>query len=315
MSASNYHQWHKEQAFPKFTHGESFVFLGSCFSDELGNIVHSSGFESLVNPGGTIFHPLAIAKLIEWSFDDAISLRSLQHEDIFFSWELSGLVYGMSADELALKTDKLRQELRNFLRKANQLFVTFGSAWAYRLKSDGEIVANCHKQSSHLFEKENSQVSEIVTSWKFVLSLLKKENPTLNVFFTVSPVRHIKDGYIENNRSKARLLMAVEALQSERNVYYFPAYEFVLDDLRDYRFFKSDGVHPTPEAVLELWDFFQSSFFHDETIELLLNWQQIRQAEQHKIIYPKSQAARKHTETAMKRKAQFLAAHPTFFLP
>jgi len=315
MIAVNYQQWLKEQNYPTFAHGDSFVFLGSCFSDELGNIIRSSGFESLVNPGGTIFHPLAIAKLIEWSLDEAITLRGLQHEDIFFSWELSGLVYGMSADELTLKTDKLRQELRNFLRLSNQLFVTFGSAWAYRLKTDGEIVANCHKQSSHLFQKENSSVVEIVTRWKSVISLLKKENPKMTIFFTVSPVRHIKDGYIENNRSKARLLMAVEELQEERGVFYFPAYEFVLDELRDYRFFKFDGAHPTPEAVLELWDFFQSSFFTDETIELLLNWQQIRQAEKHKILYPKSQAARKHMEQTMKRKAQFLAAHPLFQLP
>ena len=183
------------------------------------------------------------------------------------------------------------------------------------MRSGGETVANCHKQNSQLFQKENSQVAEIVTSWKSVLSMLKKENPTLNVFFTVSPVRHIKDGYIENNRSKARLLMAVEELQAESDVYYFPAYEFVLDDLRDYRYFKSDGTHPSPEAVSELWDFFYFCFFRKETIELLVNWQLIRQPEQHKILYPKSQAARKHMENTMKRKAQFLAAHPTFFLP
>jgi hypothetical protein len=211
--------------------------------------------------------------------------------------------------------EKLRLELRVFLRKSTHLFVTFGSAWAYRLRSNGEIVANCHKQNSHLFQKENSQVTEIVSTWKSVLSLLEKENSSLNVFFTVSPVRHIKDGYIENNRSKARLLMAVEELQQEKGVFYFPAYEFVLDDLRDYRYFKSDGTHPSQEAVLELWDFFQSSFFTEETIDLLVNWQQIRQAEQHKILYPKSQAARKHMEQTMKRKAQFLAAHPLFHLP
>jgi len=315
MSAGNHQQWLKGQNYPTFAHGDAFVFLGSCFSDELGQIIRSNGFESLVNPGGTIFHPLAIAKLIEWSFDESISFRTLKQEDIFFSWELAGSVYGMSADELSMKMDKLRFELRNFLRKSNQLFVTFGSAWAYKLKSDGEIVANCHKQSSHLFQKENSSVEEIVTRWKSIISLLKKENPSLSIFFTVSPVRHIKDGYIENNRSKARLLLAVEELQEESGVFYFPAYEFVLDDLRDYRFFKSDGVHPTPEAVLELWDFFQSSFFAEETIDLLLQWQQIRQAEQHKILYPKSQAARKHMEQTMKRKAQFLAAQPLFHLP
>jgi hypothetical protein len=315
MSAGNYQQWLKEQNYPTFSHDDSFVFLGSCFSDELGQIIRSNGFESLVNPGGTIFHPLAITKIIHWCFDESISFGILQQEDIFFAWELSGTVFGMSQDELNKKMEKLRLELKTFLRKATHVFVTFGSAWAYRLRSDGEIVANCHKQSSQLFQKENSQVAEIVTSWKSVLSLLKKENPTLNVFFTVSPVRHIKDGYIENNRSKARLLMAVEELQAEPNVYYFPSYEFVLDDLRDYRFFKSDGTHPTQEAVSELWDFFQSSFFSEETIELLVNWQQIRQAEQHKILYPKSQAARKHMENTMKRKAQFLAAHPTFFLP
>ncbi len=315
MSASNYQQWLKEQSYPTLAHGDSFVFLGSCFSDELGQIIRSNGFESLVNPGGTIFHPLAIAKLIQWSFDESISFRILQQEDIFFVWELSGTVFGMSLDELNKKMEKLRLELRVFLRTSTHLFVTFGSAWAYRLRSDGEIVANCHKQNSHLFQKENSQVTEIVSTWKSVLSLLKKENSSLNVFFTVSPVRHIKDGYIENNRSKARLLMAVEELQQEKGVFYFPAYEFVLDDLRDYRYFKSDGTHPSQEAVLELWDFFQSSFFTEETIDLLLQWQQIRRAEQHKILYPKSQAARKHMETTMKRKAQFLAAHPLFHLP
>jgi hypothetical protein len=119
----------------------------------------------------------------------------------------------MSRDELIVKIDKLRLELRKFLRNANQLFVTFGSAWAYRLKTDGEIVANCHKQNRHLFQKENSSVEEIVTRWKAIISLLKKENTSIAIFFTVSPVRHIKDGYIENNRSKARLLMAVEELQ------------------------------------------------------------------------------------------------------
>ena len=128
-------------------------------------------------------------------------------------------------------------------------------------------------------------------------------------------MRHLREGLIENNRSKARLLMAVEELLEKSGVFYFPAYEFVLDDLRDYRFFKTDGTHPTQEAVLELWDFFQSSFFSQETMDMLLQWQQIRQAEQHKILYPKSQAARKHMENTMKRKAQFLAAHPTFFLP
>ena len=315
MSENNYQQWLKQQAYPKISHGESFVFLGSCFSDELGNIIRSNGFESLVNPGGTIFHPLALAKLIEWSFDQTISFRTLQHEDIFFSWDFSGTVFGMSLEELTTKMEKLRVELRNHLLKANHLFVTFGSAWAYRLVSDGEIVANCHKQNAQLFQKENTPVSEIVRSWSHVLAILKKENPKLKSYFTVSPVRHIKDGYIENNRSKARLLMAVEELQAKSGVFYFPAYEFVLDDLRDYRFFKKDGTHPTQESVLELWDFFQSSFFAQETMDMLLQWQQIRQSEQHKILYPKSQAARKHMETTMKRKAQFLASHPVFFLP
>ena len=134
MSASHHQFWLKEQAFPKFKQGESFVFLGSCFSDELGAIIRANGFDSLVNPGGTIFHPLAIAKLVEWTFDDSLSLRILQHEDIFFSWELSGSVYGMSSGELALKIEKLRVDLRIYLRKANHLFVTFGSAWAYLLK-------------------------------------------------------------------------------------------------------------------------------------------------------------------------------------
>ena len=304
-----------KSSVPSFSHGQSCVFLGSCFSDELGQLVRNHGFETLVNPGGTIFHPLALAKLIRWCFDENEVLRTFQVEDLFFSWDLSGTVFGMSEKELNDKITKLRIDLRTALRKASHLFVTFGSAWAYRFLSDGEIVANCHKQASSFFQKENTEITELTANWKEVLSILKNENPKLQCIFTVSPVRHSKDGLIENNRSKARLQLAIEALLNETNTTYFPAYEFVLDELRDYHYFKADGVHPNEEAVQELWQFFQSCFFTETSKSLILEWQSIRQAEQHKILYPKSQAARKHMETTMKRKAQFLSAHPTFFLP
>jgi hypothetical protein len=173
MSAGNYQQWLKEQNYPTFAHGDSFVFLGSCFSDELGQIIRSNGFESLVNPGGTIFHPLAIAKIIHWCFDESISFRILQQEDIFFAWKLSGTVFGMSPDELNKKMEKLRMELKSFLRKATHLFVTFGSAWAYRLRSDGEIVANCHKQAAHLFTKELLSLQEMQSLWQHVIKKIK----------------------------------------------------------------------------------------------------------------------------------------------
>lgn len=302
-------------SFPLLKHGQSTVFLGSCFSDELGSLVRNHGFESLVNPGGTIFHPLALAKLIRWCFDSNMELRVFQHEDMYFSWDCSGSVFGMSANELADKLVKLRQDLKSALQRADHLFVTFGSAWSYRLISDDEIVANCHKQRASLFQKENTSVEEIVREWKDILQRLKTENPKLNCVITVSPVRHVKDGLIENNQSKARLLMAAEQLQELQGVHYFPSYEFVLDALRDYRYFKTDGVHPNEIAIEELWRYFQSSFCSEETKERINEWQSIRQAEQHKILYPKSQAARKHMESTMKRKAQFLAAHPLFYVP
>jgi lysophospholipase L1-like esterase len=304
-----------KETFPLLSHGQSTVFLGSCFSDELGTLVRSHGFETLVNPGGTIFHPLALAKLIRWCFDSNMELRVFQHEDMFFSWDCAGSVFGMSTTELTEKLARLRQDLKSALQRADFLFVTFGTAWAYRLKSDQETVANCHKQTASLFQKEHSSVEEIVHEWKEVFTLLKTENPKLHGVITVSPVRHVKDGFIENNRSKARLLLAAELLQKLPGVYYFSSYEFVLDELRDYRYFKTDGIHPNEIAIQELWHYFQSSFCSEETKRFMEEWQSIRQAEQHKILYPKSQAARKHMESTMKRKAQFLAAHPLFYVP
>ncbi|MFM6934827.1 MAG: GSCFA domain-containing protein [Flavobacteriales bacterium] len=306
---------HVQSRMPNLSHGQSCVFLGSCFSDELGQIVRGHGFESLVNPGGTIFHPLALAKLLRWCFEEQKSLRTFQEDDLFFSWDLAGTVFGMSENELQEKIVKLRLDLKQSLLTASHVFVTFGTAWAYRLKTDDEIVANCHKQASTLFDKEDSSVDELVFHWQEIAFLLKEVNPSVQLIFTVSPVRHLKDGFIENNRSKARLLLAVEALTKIDQVHYFPAYEFVIDQLRDYQYFKPDGVHPNELAIQALWQFFQDCFFQEETKKLIQEWWSIRQAEQHKIMYPKSQAARKHLESTMKRKAQFLAAHPMFFLP
>jgi hypothetical protein len=162
------------------------------------------------------------------------------------------------------KLQKVRLEWRHQLKTASVLFVTFGTAWGYSYH-DSMVVANCHKVSQLEFKKELSETIEILEAWNDVLGILREFNPTLKVVFTVSPVRHVRDGLIENNQSKAILLDAVRRLNKEKESFYFPSYEIVIDQLRDYRFFKQDRVHPTDEAVSVVWESFLNYYVNDST--------------------------------------------------
>jgi hypothetical protein len=192
------------------------------------------------------------------------------------------------------------------------MLITFGSAWAYRLQEDQNLVANCHKQPSQLFSKEQTTVQTIVETWKALIHLIQRHNPTISFVFTVSPVRHAKDGLHENNLSKARLLLAVEALVDATNCAYFPAYELILDQLRDYAFFKEDGVHPNEKATAHVWDYFKRNFCSDQTGQVLKEWEALQLALQHKLLYPESQEAQHHNARLAQMKTAFKEKYPKF---
>ncbi len=287
-------------------HGEGILFIGSCFSDEIATKAKFAGLNVSSNPFGTIFHPSLIARFISESIDYKNTERLLTRDDLYLSWDANSTVYAFTDNNLKEKLSLLRTDFISQLISAKALFITFGTAWVYRLVSDNQLVANCHKVASDQFQKELSTVDELVHEWGGVLKQLKSLNPNLKVVFTVSPVRHSKDGLIENNQSKAILIETIRRLKVTTNCSYFPSYEIMIDELRDYRFFKQDRVHPSEEAVDYIWRRFESTYFSIQTIELNSKVSQLRRSFLHRSIHEDSIENRTRKESLDSKIACFL---------
>ena len=239
------------------------VSLGSCFSDEMGQRMSDSGFHIEQNPFGTLYNPFSIATALRRLMDDSeITAADLvQHEGLWHSWHHHGSFSRPTQEECLAACNARIHQAHAALKEASLLMVTFGSAWVYDLADGRGTVANCHKLPQELFVRHRLSVDDIVARWRPLLDELHALFPSLHTLFTVSPIRHIGDGLHGNQLSKSTLLLAIEQLLSTSNsqpsTYYFPAYEIVLDELRDYRFFDEKMTHPTDLAVDVVWDRFQ----------------------------------------------------------
>lgn len=267
----------------KITYQDSLLFLGSCFSDEMFLKFKNAGFEVDSNPFGTIFHPIPLAQFIQNCVDQKQDFKIEHSNDSFFSFETSNLFSYATNEELIQFLNTTQQEFFHKLKTASYLFVTLGTAWGYRHIESQEIVANCHKFPASNFQKDLSSVSELVETWKKTIQELQKVNPTLSIVFTVSPVRHSKDGLAENNRSKARLFELISQLEDQFQIGYFPSYEIVVDELRDYRFFKKDLVHPNEQAIQYIWQKIKQTFFLESALKLVEEVENIRKLQQHQV--------------------------------
>lgn len=294
----------------KIKHGDMVTLLGSCFADEIGAQFLENGFHILSNPFGTLFHPVPIARLICETISGNIQERIFQRDDVFLSWDAAGEIYGLSEAEARELLHVGRQQLKNSLKQSNYLFITLGSSFGYTNRETGDIVANCHKMPGNSFVRELTSLSEMTSIWQKTLQLLKEFNPGLQVVFTVSPVRHFKDGLVGNNRSKSRLFELISELESTSAGLYFPAYEIVMDELRDYRFFHADGLHPNELAIKYVWQQFGEAFFDKKTQELCSEVQEWRKAFHHRILQPHTKAAQAFEETRNRSLEAFLAANP-----
>lgn len=255
------------------------VSLGSCFSDEIGTLLCDSGFHIERNPFGTLYNPASVASgLRRIMYDVEIGPGDLvEHEGLWHSWHHHGSFSRPTAEECLAACNSRIHQAHQALKEASVLLLTFGSAWTYSL-ADGGIVANCHKLPQSMFVRRRMSVEDIVELWRPLLDELHVCFPSLNVVLTVSPIRHIGDGAHGNQLSKSTLLLAVDELvdrdlpstpRKRKGVkvaapakgvtVYFPAYEIVLDELRDYRFYDADMAHPSPLAVEVVWDRFQKA--------------------------------------------------------
>lgn len=281
----------KQLDFPfSVSHESTLVMVGSCFAENLSEKLTHHGFHVLVNPFGVLFHPFAIAKVLSNALK-RITFKSsvVQREDVFLSWDTNSSLYGMDSPSYTEKLDAISHELKKQLQNTNVLFLTFGTAWVYNHLESQQYVANCHKFPSQQFEKSLASVAQMNEMLAPIFDTLLKLNPSLKIVLTVSPVRHVKDGIVENTRSKARLIELVHTLvATNQSVYYFPAYELVLDELRDYAYFEADGVHPNEYAVQRIWDYFSDSFFDTKTKELATQFAALSKQFNHKPLHEES---------------------------
>lgn len=299
----------------KINHKEPILFLGSCFSDEIAAKAKFNGFHVDSNPFGTVFHPLALGRFLVDCLTEKKSEEFIfQREDLFFTLDASTTLYATSQNDLADKLTELRSKWLEQLKAASHLFVTFGTAWGYQHIESQVLVANCHKLPSQQFVKSLTSSYEISDVWNLILENLNILNPNLTVCFTVSPVRHVKDGFVGNNQSKAVLIESVRRLQENSKAIYFPSYEIVMDELRDYRFFKQDRVHPNEEAIDYVFNRFVESFCSKETLELCKKVKSLKLSLSHKSLHPESQETLTHKKKVEQLRNEFKVAYPFIFL-
>ncbi len=273
--------------FPKWdfeiNHGDGIVLIGSCFSDEIGGQLKDNGHQVLINPFGTIFHPSPLAQNILACFDTSYQERILEKDKVFYSWDCSSKINALTFELMGMELKRIRNEVKIALEKAKVLMVTLGTSWGYELKQTQEIVANCHKAPSDYFQKFLSSSYEMLQDWIICIEKIKEINPLIQIVFTVSPVRHIKDGVIENNFSKARLIEISHQLSMEEKVSYFPSYEFMIDVLRDYRFYKKDMVHPNEHAIELIWNEFEKVAMSEDTKNINQKVRKLKMLKAHRV--------------------------------
>ena len=245
----------------KIDYSTGIVSLGSCFADEIGERLQEGDFHVEMNPFGALYNPASIAAAVRCLMEDReIGMDDLvQHEGLWHSWHHHGCFSHSTSEETLAACNSRIHQAHQAIKEASLLMVTFGTAWVF--EREGEIVANCHKLPPQMFVRRRMTVEEIVALWQPLLQELAAYYPGLKVLFTVSPIRHMADGAHGNQLSKSTLLLAIDNLLPTIHcplpTYYFPSYEIVLDELRDYRFFDEKMTHPTSVAVDVVWDRFQ----------------------------------------------------------
>ncbi|HVD98957.1 MAG TPA: GSCFA domain-containing protein [Cytophagaceae bacterium] len=269
----------------KINHEHKLLTIGSCFSQVIGEQLKENKFEVVANPFGTVFNPVSIFRILESVLKNDFSLldRSVESNGVWFNYHTHSDFFGNTREALELKIKDQLQKAHAHLLKTNFLIITLGTAFVYRLKKENEIVANCHKIPAAHFTKELLSVQEVVRSFETLHAQLKSQLPALKIILTVSPVRHTKDTLPLNAVSKAALrLVCHECSEKHENVFYFPSYEIMMDDLRDYRFYKQDMIHPTEVAEEYIWNKFSETYFSEETKKILSEWASLLKALQHK---------------------------------
>lgn len=283
----------QKQQLNQITYDSKVLLLGSCFSENIGNRFEYFKFQKLHNPFGILFHPLAIETLIT----NAINKKEYTQDELFFhneQWhcfDAHSRLSRVSKEDLVKCLDENIIATHQYLKDASHVIITLGTAWMYRFIETDTPVANCHKIPQKHFLKELLSVDHITDSLNAVVSLIKSLNHDVTIIFTVSPVRHIKDGFVENTRSKSHLISALHNVVEPRSqLYYFPSYEIMMDELRDYRYYADDMIHPSNAAIQYIWERFQKVWINNDAQHTMLEVDDIQKGLAHKPFNVNSDA-------------------------
>lgn len=296
----------EQQQHNQIDYHSKVMLLGSCFSENIGDKFEYFKFQNIVNPFGILFHPLAIEKLIT----NAINEKKYIEEDVFFlneQWHCYDAHSKLSKISKEDVLDNLNTQIKltsKFLKESSHLIITLGTAWVYRLIESDTIVANCHKVPQKKFLKEILSVDAITESLEGIISLVKSINKDISIVFTVSPIRHLKDGFIENTQSKSHLLSAIhQVVEPRKQLYYFPSYEIMMDELRDYRFYSEDMIHPNKISVEYIWNRFSKVWISDKAHTTMQDVDVVQKGLKHKPFNQNSQAYRDFLQNLESKKS------------
>ena len=280
------------KAFPvKLGHRDNIMLMGSCFTEQMGSKLSAYRFSTIENPHGILFNPVSICKALIAYMES----KEYATEDLFYfnerwsSWDHHSRFSNMSQTEALDVINHAREAATAFLQQADWLILTLGSAFVYELEN-GRQVANCHKVPTDQFRKKLLSIEETLSALDNLIHRLFIFNPGLKIIFTISPVRHLRDGFVENNRSKSVLIQSTHRLVEKfEKLYYFPAYELVIDDLRDYRFYAEDMVHPNYLATDYVWEKFRQACIEPQAGSLFAELDRINLARRHKPFHPETE--------------------------
>ncbi len=273
------------------SYGSKIMMFGSCFSENIGEKLSQLKFNVSNNPLGILFNPCSILQTIE----RIASQNPFVKEDLFCrdgvwnSFHLHSKFARLDAESYLENANQLLEQSHEFMKKASHIFITLGTAWVYVCAENGDIVANCHKEPSERFIRKRLSEEETTRTLQKIVETVQTINPNLSVTFTVSPIRHWKDGAHGNQISKATLLLAIDSiLQEISSIHYFPAYEIMMDELRDYRFYTEDLIHPNELAIEYIWEKFSDSRISDKTREEMKEVRKIVDSLNHRPFNPQS---------------------------
>lgn len=288
----------------KIIYSNKCLFIGSCFTENIGNQMQRLKFSSMVNPFGILYNPLSINTCLQ----RLLSEKPYTSEELYYfneqwlSWNHHGRFSHSDQNSCLQNINHQLQKASNFLKQADFLWLTLGTAFVYEWKESGKVVANCHKIPQKQFKHYLIEVEDIVVALYPTLQQIQATNPKLQIVFTLSPIRHWKNGAIDNQLSKATLLVAIHQLKENlEKVSYFPAYEIMMDDLRDYRFYESDMLHPNSTAIDYIWEKFQEVYFDQKTVKLKERIEKILNAKNHRPRNPKSEAHQRFLQQQLKQ--------------